>query len=393
MKKITLLVLVFLQYTILSAQNYVTLHEDCNFRGKSYTLEAGTYRLYQMRIGNDRLSSFQVPSGFRITIYEHDDFNSRSKTYTETVSCLDSAWDNNASAIVVENTNIQQTNPNEYVVVYSDCYSRGFSRSLRPGVYKGADLGELKNNISSFALFGNLRLRIYTGSEDASGYFVTLENSETCLSRTYNDRISSLVVEYKPYTSPGTGNNNNNGSYAELYTDCNFKGNKLSLLPGRYTGAELGMFRKTVGSLQLPAGLTIKVYDGDNFNGASETYSSGIDCISFSWRNRISSMIVEDRGNWGSNGNTTVNELILYTDAGYKGQSVTLLPGTYSTMAAANGFPEKALSSIQIPQGYRVVLYDQPNLRGKSISLTASRSSFIMSGWNDRAASIAVYRN
>ncbi len=393
MKKITLLVLVFLQYTILSAQNYVTLHEDCNFRGKSYTLEAGTYRLYQMRIGNDRLSSFQVPSGFRITIYEHDDFNSRSKTYTETVSCLDSAWDNNASAIVVENTNIQQTNPNEYVVVYSDCYSRGFSRSLRPGVYKGADLGELKNNISSFAIFGNLRLRVYTGSEDASGYFVTLENSETCLSRTYNDRISSLVVEYKPYTSPGTGNNNNNGSYAELYTDCNFKGNKLSLLPGRYTGAELGMFRKTVGSLQLPAGLTIKVYDGDNFNGASETYSSGIDCISFSWRNRISSMIVEDRGNWGSNGNTTVNELILYTDAGYKGQSVTLLPGTYSTMAAANGFPEKALSSIQIPQGYRVVLYDQPNLRGKSISLTASRSSFIMSGWNDRAASIAVYRN
>ncbi len=393
MKKITLLVLVFLQYTLLSAQNYVTLHEDCNFRAKSYTLEAGTYRLYQMRIGNDRLSSFQVPSGFRITIYEHDDFNSRSKTYTETVSCLDSAWDNNASAIVVENTNIQQTNPNEYVVVYSDCYSRGFSRSLRPGVYKGADLGELKNNISSFAIFGNLRLRVYTGSEDASGYFVTLENSETCLSRTYNDRISSLVVEYKPYTSPGTGNNNNNGSYAELYTDCNFKGNKLSLLPGRYTGAELGMFRKTVGSLQLPAGLTIKVYDGDNFNGASETYSSGIDCISFSWRNRISSMIVEDRGNWGSNGNTTVNELILYTDAGYKGQSVTLLPGTYSTMAAANGFPEKALSSIQIPQGYRVVLYDQPNLRGKSISLTASRSSFIMSGWNDRAASIAVYRN
>ena len=393
MKKITLLVLVFLQYTILSAQNYVTLHEDCNFRGKSYTLEAGTYRLYQMRIGNDRLSSFQVPSGFRITIYEHDDFNSRSKTYTETVSCLDSAWDNNASAIVVENTNIQQTNPNEYVVVYSDCYSRGFSRSLRPGVYKGADLGELKNNISSFAIFGNLRLRVYTGSEDASGYFVTLENSETCLSRTYNDRISSLVVEYKPYTSPGTGNNNNNGSYAELYTDCNFKGNKLSLLPGRYTGAELGMFRKTVGSLQLPAGLTIKVYDGDNFNGASETYSSGIDCMSFSWRNRISSMIVEDRGNWGSNGNTTVNELILYTDAGYKGQSVTLLPGTYSTMAAANGFPEKALSSIQIPQGYRVILYDQPNLRGKSISLTASRSSFLMSGWNDRAASIAVYRN
>lgn len=396
MKKIALLALVLFQTCLLSAQNYVTLHEDCNFRGKSYTLEAGTYRLYQLRIGNDRLSSFQVPSGFRITIYEHDDFNSRSKTFTETVSCLDSAWDNNASAIVVENTNIQQTNPNEYVVLYSDCNSRGFSRSLRPGIYKGTDLGELKNNISSFSIFGNLRLRIYTGSDDASGYFVTLENSETCLSRTYNDRISSLVVEYKPYTSPGTGNNSNNGSYAEFYTDCNYKGNKLSLLPGRYTGEELGLFRKTIGSMQIPAGFSVKVYAEDNLMGTSDTYTSGFDCISFSWRNRISSLVVEDKSGWngsgGNGGNPVVNELSLYTDAGYKGQSVTLLPGTYSTMAAANGFPEKALSSIQIPPGFRVVLYDQPNLRGKSLTLTASRTSFTMSGWNDRAASIAVYR-
>lgn len=88
-----------------------------------------------------------------------------------------------------------------------------------------------------------------------------------------------------------------------------------------------------------------------------------------------------------------MNELILYTDAGYKGQSVTLMPGTYPTMTAANGFPEKALSSIQIPPGYRVVIYDQPNLRGKSLILTSSRSSFTLTSWNDRAASIAVFRN
>ncbi len=393
MKKYVILLVVLLYTTVLAAQNYVTLHEDCNFRGRSYSLEAGTYRLYQMRIGNDKLSSFQVPAGFRITLYENDDFNSRSKTFTTSESCLDSAWDNNASAIVVENTNIQQTNPNEYVVLYSDCYSRGFSRSLRPGIYKGSDLGELKNSISSFAIFGNLRLRIYTGSEDASGYFVTMENSETCLGRNYNDRISSLVVEYKPYNTTGSGNPNNAGIYAEFYTDCNYKGNKLSLLPGRYTGEELGLFRKTIGSVQVPSGLTVKVYDGDNLMGSSETYSSDLDCISYSWRNRISSLVVDDRGGGFGSGNPVATELILYTDASYKGQSVTLLPGTYKTMAQANGFPEKALSSIQVPPGYRVVIYDQPNLRGKSMTLTASRSSFSMTNWNDRAASIAVYRN
>lgn len=391
MKKIAFLSAALVFFQLLSAQSYVTLHEDCNFRGKTFTLEAGTYRMYQMRIGNDKLSSFQVPSGFRITIYADDNFNSRSASYTSSVSCLDSTWDNNTSAIVVENTNIQQTNPNEYVVVYSDCYSRGFSRSLRPGIYKGADLGELKNNISSFAIFGNLRIRVYTASEDASGFNAAFDNSETCLSRSYNDRISSLVVEYKPLTATGTGSTNT--AYAEFYTDCNFKGNKLSLLPGRYTGEELGLFRKTIGSLQLPAGLTVRVYEDDNLTGRSESFNSGFDCISFSWRNRISSIVVEDRGGWNNGSTPVATELILYSDANYKGQSVTLLPGTYHTMAAANGFPERALSSIQIPPGYRVVLYDQPNLRGKSYTLTASRSSFSLTSWNDRAMSIAVYRN
>lgn len=394
MKKIAFLSAALVCFQLLSAQSYVTLHEDCNYRGKSYTLEAGTYRMYQMRIGNDKLSSFQVPSGFRITIYTDDNFNSKSSSYTSSVSCLDSAWDNTASAIVVENTTIQQTNPNEYVVLYSDCYSRGFSRSLRPGIYKGTDLGELKNNISSFSIFGNLRLRVYTASDDASGYNVAFDNSETCLSRTYNDRISSLVVEYKPLNNSGSGNNNSGtGAYAEFYTDCNFKGNKLSLLPGRYTGEDLGLFRKTIGSMQLPSGYTVKVFDGDNLMGSSENFISGFDCVSFSWRNRISSLVVEERGGWNNGSVPVPSELILYTDAGYKGQSATLLPGTYATMAEANGFPEKALSSIQIPPGYRVVLYDQPNFRGKSYTMTASRSSFTLTNWNDRAMSIAVYRN
>jgi hypothetical protein len=56
------------------------------------------------------------------------------------------------------------------------------------------------------------------------------------------------------------------------------------------------------------------------------------------------------------------------------------------------GFPERALSSIQIPSGYRVVLYDQPNLRGASYTLTSSRMSLNLLGWNDRAVSMAIYR-
>ena len=39
-----------------SAQNYVTLFADCNYQGKSFYLEAGNYRGYQMKVDNDQLS-------------------------------------------------------------------------------------------------------------------------------------------------------------------------------------------------------------------------------------------------------------------------------------------------------------------------------------------------
>lgn len=400
MKKIILTNLLvasfFLQAT---AQNYATLHEDCNFRGRTVKLVPGTYRLYQMQLGNDKLSSFQLPAGFRLTIYENDNFGGRSQSFSTTVSCLDSVWDNLASSVVVENTGFQQTNPNEYVVLYSDCYQRGFSRSFRPGIYTGSELGELKNAISSFSIYGNLRIRAYTTSDNASGFFTNFDKSETCLSRNFNDRISSLVVEYNQAAGSGTGTGNAagpSGNYAVFYTECNYLGNAVSLLPGRYTGDELGMFRKNISSIQLSPGLRITVYENENLTGMSSGYSTGSACLSFNWRNRIGSVLVEAQPGYGNNGsqggNPAISDVVIYTDASYKGQSVTLLPGTYPTMRALNNFPDKALSSIQIPPGYRVILYDQENLRGKTYILTSSRSSFSLTNWNDRTSSIAVYR-
>jgi len=243
----------------LSAQNYVTLHEDCNYGGSRYFLEAGTYNLYQMKIGNDKLSSIQIPSGMKVTIYADDDFRGKSKTYTGNISCLDNEWNDMASSLVVENSAYQPGyNQNDYVIFYNDCYSRGFSRTLKPGTYSGSELGNMKNNISSFAIFGNLRVRAYTGSDNASGYFKTFDATESCLSDSYNDKITSLVVEYKPAggNTGGYGGNNSN-RFATFFTDCNYDGNSIRLQPGYYQGDKLGLFRYDISSAEVPSGLRI----------------------------------------------------------------------------------------------------------------------------------------
>lgn len=404
-KPLFAILLISMQF-LSTAQNYVTVHDQCNYSGRQYTLAPGSYNDYQMKIGNDKLNSFQVPQGFKITIYENDDFKGKSKTFYASENCLAPEWRNMASSIVVEGPyGYQQPGSgygNEYITFFADCYSKGYSQSLRPGTYSGNQLGALKYAISSFSITGNLRLRVYLNNENAAGASATFETAQSCLGSSYNDKIASLVIEYKPAsptypTTPGGGNYNND-SYATLYTDCNYNGNALRLMPGTYQGSQLGLMKYNISSLNLGSNLRARVYlDNEYVSGASYTINADIDCMNSNMRNRIGSIIIEEK--YGSNpgytqpGGGSGDVVIIYADGSYRGQSASLLPGTYRNMADAGGFPDNALSSLQLPPGFRVVLYEFENFGGKSYTITESKTGFTISGWNDKTSSIAVYRN
>ncbi|MGB3006830.1 MAG: hypothetical protein WBC06_09985 [Chitinophagaceae bacterium] len=394
-KKSILAIALMLFYNISFAQNYITLHEDCNYGGKAFFLEAGTYRTYQLKIGNDKLSCLQIPNGMKVTLYENDNYEGRSQTFSSNVACLDPQWNDMASSIVVENANYQSGNPNDYVVFYNDCFARGFSKSLKPGTYTGVELGNLKNNISSFTIFGNLRVRVYVNNETASGYYTTYNSSQTCLNNSFSDKIGSLVIEYNPNSGPGNNNNNNfnnNSKYAVFYTDCNYTGNSIHLLPGYYQAEKLGLFRFDISSIEVSSNLRIKAFMNESLSGSSYTINESNSCLTSSLNNRIGSVIIEEVGFGNNNSYPPVSgNVIIYTDGNYRGQSATLLPGTYSNMAQVN-FPNKALSSIKVPAGYRVVIYENENFGGKSYTMTESKTGFGFSNWNDRASSIVVYR-
>ncbi|MGQ0740609.1 MAG: beta/gamma crystallin-related protein [Bacteroidota bacterium] len=386
---------------VAAAQNYVTLYEDCNFRGRSYFLEPGQYRGYQMKMDNDRLSSMQVPAGMKITIYEHDNFNGKSKTYTSNIYCLDELWNDMASSMVVESTFQPGYNANDYIVFYNDCYSKGYSRSLGPGTYSGNQLGSLRQNISSFMIYGNLRVRVYTSSDIASGYYGTFDATQSCLSSTFNDRIRSLVIEYNPGAGYGGGNYGGGyygNNYATVYTECSYRGNSLRLAPGYYQGDKLGLLKYNISSIEIPSNLTAKVYINNEYMGGSyyilnESYT----CLSSTMNNRIGSLIIEEKEYYNNNNNNYYppdanQRVVIYVDEDYRGQSVSLLPGTYSSMSQI-GFPDDALSSLTVPAGYRVVIYEHENFRGKNYTITASKTKFYISGWSDKTSSIAVYRD
>lgn len=392
-KKVLLPAIFLFVAAVASAQNYVTLYEDCNYSGKQHFLEPGNYKLYQMKIKNDQLSCLNIPYGMKVTIYENDDFGGASKTYTSNIACLEAQWNDKASSIVVENTYNQPYNPNDYVVFYNDCYNRGGAVTLRPGRYTGTQLGGLKYNISSFTIYGNLSVKAYINAENLSGYSITHNASESCLGSSENDKIGSLVIEYRSNYNNNNNYNNNSGNVT-IYTDCNYRGNSVSLAAGYYQGDKLGLFKYNISSLEIPSTLRVKAYvNNENLGGSYYTLSENNSCLSSNLNNRIGSIIIEEVNN-NNNNNYQPNSndrVIIYTDESYRGQSASLLPGTYATMTQF-GFPDNALSSLQLPAGYKVVLYEFENFAGKSYTVNKSKTGFIISGWNDKTSSIAVYR-
>ena len=358
-----------------------------------------------MNIGNDKLSSIQIPSGMKVTIYEHKNYKGKSKTFTQNIPCLEAEWNDFASSVVVEGSNYKpRYNQNTYVTFYNDCYNKGYSKSLKAGIYKGDALGLLKNKISSFAIYGNLKVRVYLNNEDATGYNHTFNETTSCLSNMYNDKISSLVIEYDYNQGNNYNNGNNNGnynnygnSYVNIYSSCGYKGNSLRLAPGQYQGDKLGILKSAISSIEIPSNLQVKAYvSSDYLSGNYYTISENINCMTSTLKNNIRSLVIEEKNqssNYNNNQNTLIDSKVtIYVDGNYKGQAVSLLPGTYSSMQQI-GFPNKALSSLTVPEGFRVVLYENENFVGKKYTITQSKTGFSFSGWNDKTSSIAVYRD
>jgi urease subunit beta len=70
------------------ASNIVTIYEDVDFKGNRKELDEGEYNIYDLGIGDNKLSSLTVPAGMKVIVYEYEDFRGRSKTFTSNVKDL-----------------------------------------------------------------------------------------------------------------------------------------------------------------------------------------------------------------------------------------------------------------------------------------------------------------
>jgi V8-like Glu-specific endopeptidase len=96
---------------------------------------------------------------------------------------------------------------------------------------------------------------------------------------------------------------------------------------------------------------------------------------------------------WAAAGGGGGDVVRLHEHCGQPGWSASFAPGshTLASIVAAGGRNDDA-SSVSVPAGYRVTLYEHDNFGGRSVVFTGDRACFVADGFNDLASSLIVER-
>jgi len=345
------------------AQNYdsrVTVYKDCGFKGRAQSFEEGWYTVDQLGIGNDQISSIWIPKGWIITIYEDNNFQGRRQMYNSFGNYHEGE-----------------------VVVYEDCYFKGQRAVLGEGSYRNYKLGIGNDEISSIKVPLGWAVTVFE-HDNFQGNSLTFNGTIDCLPPSWNDRISSIRVSRKSDYN-GYDNSSNNDDQVIVYRDCYFKSESKAFGEGNFRDHELGVGNDKISSLKIPRGWIVTVYENNNFEGASKVFTHTVECVPQGWNDRISSMSVSRISNYYSN-----NPVVVYKDCNYRSESQTFGEGWYRNYQLGVG--NDKISSLKIPYGWTVTVYEDDNYRGRSITYT-NNIDCLPPEWNDKISSMHVMRN
>ncbi len=378
-----------------------TIYKD-NFSGASKNLASGYYEFFEFGgIDNDQLSSVKIPKGMKVTLYEHTESGGKSLVLTSdaSISFLKEKSFNDATSsihvevipepaipVVLPIVVLPQPVPSvvipvpvveeivddpafPMVTIYQGNFS-GLSKRFAPGRYDMGVLGIGNDQLSSVKVPDGVRLRLYeqAGFKGKSILVEEDANAEYFDANKFNNLTSSLVVELTPRVT--------------IYQD-DYAGEVKSFEPGYYYVNELGIGNDELSSVKVLPGVWVLLFDGNNYSGRSLllTENTSADFIAGrDFDNITSSMIVGKT-------NDPLPLVTLYQED-FSAPLKKLSPGEYPLLEIGNN----TVSSIEIPRGLRVTLYDEGAYGGKSLTLTKSLRADVFKslGFNDVTSSVII---
>ena len=428
-------VLVGIQPPSKHADNPVaTFYSDIDYKGKAVDLPEGEFLLSLLQsygITNDDISSLKVKSGFKVVVYENDGFGGKSKSYTASTANMGSEWNKQVSSIKIEpngksglsgNFKIMNRNSGKYldldnnktdnntaIVQFDDegvdaSQTWTFTEVMNgKGVYSICSYGNKNRgmDVVDFSKENGAQVQLYDYLGNPHQQFILYDCGEGYYQLVA--RNSGKVVEI-PQSSKGNGEwikiYDNNGTHTQqwavvenrydeasavtLYTDKGYKGKAVTLSEGEYNLSRMGLYNlkdNDMSSLKVTPGFKVTIYEDDNFNGKSKSYTASESFVGEEWNDKMSSLKVEAYGKSGLSGdyklqnrnsgkfldldnNTTDNNtaIVQYDDEGIDATQIWTLTeiggGVYSICTSVNKRQGMDVADWSKNDGAQVQLYE-----------------------------------
>lgn len=168
-----------------------------------------------------------------------------------------------------------------------------------------------------------------------------------------------------------------------FYKDINYGGSYWGLTAGSYNTAALqakGISNNDITAFTIPAGYQVTLFKNDNFQGGSLVVSGNSSWIGGAWNDSVSSLII----------NYTAGATF-YKDCNYTGAVTSLEAGDYTlTQLQARGILNNDISSLKVSSGYQVILYDNDNFGGTTVTTSTDMSCLVGQNFNDLTTSLRI---
>ena len=332
-----------------------TFYSDIDYKGKAVDLPEGEFLLSSLQsygITNDDISSLKVKSGFKVVVYENDGFGGKSKSYTASTANMGSEWNKQVSSIKIEpngksglsgNFKIMNRNSGKYldldknktdnntaIVQFDDegvdaSQTWTFTEVMNgKGVYSICSYGNKNRgmDVADFSKENGAQVQLYDYLGNPHQQFILYDCGEGYYQLVA--RNSGKVVEI-PQSSKGNGEwikiYDNNGTHTQqwavvenrydeasavtLYTDASYKGKAVTLSEGEYNLSRMGLYNlkdNDMSSLKVTPGFKVTIYEDDNFNGKTKSYTASESFVGEEWNDKMSSLKVEAYGKSGLSG-------------------------------------------------------------------------------------------
>ncbi len=377
----------------LMAQNDAAmLAENCVYLGKKSYLQPGSYTASTLGIRNNGLSSFHLPDGMALQVFEADNFKGREQTFYASVVCLPSSWNNKVSSLKVYwvrdgDGNIGDGSGNNLpaqgnkVIFYKDMSYSGIAKELNTGNFGADVLGFLTDNVSSIYIPKGKSVQV----SDKSGRSQTFTNSITNLTMAgWDNRINSGIIK-DDFIDGGAGTLPPQGDKVIFYGDAKYSGMAKDFPLGSFNSGSLGFLSGNISSIYIPSGQVVKVYDSRNNN---RTFTTSVtDLAQFGWNDKITTGNITGSGGSG-NLPPQGNKVIFYRDMKYSGMAKEVDLGVF--ISSSLGFLLEQVSSVYIPSGWTLQVRDRS---GRTQHFTSSISNLSQYGWDNKIYSGTISNN